>query len=228
MNRFYQTQIHLSESDCLSVSHFCFIEGSLIGADCESDITRPLDYEKWRNKRKETFLAGRLAVRHAQACLNEPAKDIPKSENGSPVWPNEYAGSISHTDNQAVAVLLPRSERVIQYIGIDLERLDNADKLDAADMIGCEEEFERLASAGIEKAQRALLLFSLKESVYKALYPAVGEYFDFLDVALVSIEQTDVFVFQVRRTLSRGIESGYLVKGRCKILGGDVMTWAYC
>jgi enterobactin synthetase component D len=228
VNRFYQTQIRLSESDCLNVSHFCFKEGSLIGADCVFNITRPLDCEKWRNKRKETFLAGRLAVRHAQTYLNEPAKDIPKAEDGSPLWPNEYTGSISHTDNQAVAVLLPRSQGDIQYIGIDLEQLDNADKLDAADLIGCKEEFEILASAGIEKAQRALLLFSLKESVYKALYPAVGEYFDFLDVVLVSIEQTDVFVFQVRRTLSRRIKSGYLVKGRYKILGGHVMTWAYC
>lgn len=228
MNRFYQTQIRLSEFDCLNVSHFCFKESSLIGADCGSDITKPLDYEKWRSKRKETFLAGRLAVRHAQACLNEAAKDIPKSEDGSPVWPNEYTGSISHTDSQAVAVLLPRSQGVIQYIGIDLERLDNADKLDAADLIGCEDEFVKLKSAGIEKAQRALLLFSLKESVYKALYPTVGEYFDFLDVVLVSIEQTDVFVFQVRRTLSRRIKSGYLVKGRYKMLGGHVMTWAYC
>jgi len=228
VNRFYQTQIRLSEFDCLNVSHFCFKESSLIGADCESDLTKPVDYEKWRSKRKETFLAGRLAVRHAQACLNEPAKDILKAEDGSPVWPNEYTGSISHTDNQAVAVLLPLSQGIIQYIGIDLERLDNADKLDAADLIGLEDEFEILKLAGIEKAQRALLLFSLKESVYKALYPVVCEYFDFLDVALVSSAANEAFVFQIKRKLSKKITLGFIVEGRYKIQDDHLMTWVYC
>ncbi|MEP7729537.1 4'-phosphopantetheinyl transferase family protein [Marinomonas primoryensis] len=228
MKRFYQTQIRLSESGYVNVSHFCFIEGSLVGTDYDMTITKPLDYEKWRSKRQETFLAGRLAVRHAQAYLNEPAKDILKAEDGSPLWPGEYTGSISHTDNQAVAVLLPQAQGDIQYIGIDLERLVNADKLDIAHLIGLEREFKILIAEGMEKSFLVLLLFSLKESVYKALYPAVREFFDFLDVELISKDGNDFFEFQVKRQLSEKIPSGFILRGSYVIQDEHVMTWAYC
>lgn len=228
MKRFYQTQIPLSESGYVNVSHFCFIEGSLIGTDYDMTITKPLDYGKWRTKRQETFLAGRLAVRHAQVQLNMFAKDIPKAEDGSPQWPNEYTGSISHTDNQAVAALLPQAQGGIQYIGIDLEPLVNADKLDAACLIGLETELKILIAGGVEKPLLILLLFSLKESVYKALHPAVGAFFDFLDVELISKNGNDVFEFQVKRQLNEKIPSGFILRGSYVIQDEHLMTWAYC
>lgn len=228
MKRFYQTQIPLSESGYVNVSHFCFIEGSLVGTDYDMTITKPLDYGKWRTKRQETFLAGRLAVRHAQVQLNMFAKDIPKAEDGSPQWPNEYTGSISHTDNQAVAALLPQAQGGIQYIGIDLEPLVNADKLDAACLIGLETELKILIAGGVEKPLLILLLFSLKESIYKALHPVVGAFFDFLDVELISNEGNDVFEFQVKRQLSEKIPSGFILRGSYVIQDEHLMTWAYC
>tara|TARA_R110000764_G_scaffold147589_1_gene235512 strand:+ start:210 stop:896 length:687 start_codon:yes stop_codon:yes gene_type:complete len=228
VKRFYQTQIPLSESGYVNVSHFCFIEGSLVGTDYDMTITKPLDYGKWRTKRQETFLAGRLAVRHAQVQLNMFAKDIPKAEDGSPQWPNEYTGSISHTDNQAVAALLPQAQGGIQYIGIDLEPLVNADKLDAACLIGLETELKILIAGGVEKPLLILLLFSLKESIYKALHPVVGAFFDFLDVELISNEGNDVFEFQVKRQLSEKIPSGFILRGSYVIQDEHLMTWAYC
>jgi enterobactin synthetase component D len=223
-----QIQIRLSESGYVNVSHFCFIEGSLVGTDYDMTITKPLDYEKWRSKRQETFLAGRLAVRYAQMHLNMFAKDIPKAEDGSPQWPNEYTGSISHTDNQAIAVLLPQAQGDIQYIGIDLERRVNADKLDIARLIGLETEFKVLIAGEVEKSLLILLLFSLKESIYKALHPAVGAFFDFLDVELISKDGNDVFEFQVKRRLSEKIPSGFILRGSYAMQGEHVMTWAYC
>ena len=228
MKRFYQTQIPLSESGYVNVSHFCFIEGSLVGTDYDMTIAKPLDYRQWRTKRQETFLAGRLAVRHAQVQLNMFAKDIPKAEDGSPQWPNEYTGSISHTDNQAIAVLLPQAQGGTQYIGIDLEQLINADKLGAACLIGLEAEFKILMTGGVEKPLLILLLFSLKESVYKALYPAVRTFFDFLDVELISKGGNDVFEFQVKRQLSEKIPSGFILRGGYTIQDEHLMTWAYC
>ncbi|RCX00527.1 4'-phosphopantetheinyl transferase EntD [Marinomonas foliarum] len=223
-----QTQILLPGSHVLHVSHFVFKEGSLVATDYEVSVAKPSGYNNWRNKRKETFLAGRLAVKHAQNFLSVPEVDIAKSEDGAPVWPNEYTGSISHTDNQAVAVLFRSLQIGIQYIGIDLEPFGNAEMLNVTDSIGLQCEFEILISAGVKKELSILLLFSLKESVYKSLYPMVGEFFDFRDVELTSCEGGEYFEFQVKRQLSQRVPLGFVLHGGYKEQEGHLLTWAYC
>ncbi|HDX8597363.1 TPA: 4'-phosphopantetheinyl transferase superfamily protein, partial [Aeromonas dhakensis] len=57
------------------------------------------------------------------------------------------------------------------------------------------EEWGRLAAAartvGLGRAEALTLIFSAKESLFKALYPRVGRYFDFLDARwLTMTEQT--------------------------------------
>ncbi|WP_181417004.1 4'-phosphopantetheinyl transferase family protein [Marinomonas alcarazii] len=227
VNCYSQTQILLFGTHVLHVSHLIFKEESLVATDYEASIAKPSGYSNWRAKRKASFLAGRLAVRHRQSCLNLPLTDIPKAKDGSPVWPEDYIGSISHTEKQAVAVILPRSKQAIQHIGIDLELLDHADKFDAANLIGLASEFEILEAMGVEKKRSTLLLFSLKESVYKALFPLVGEFFDFLDVALVATDD-EAFEFRVRRQLSFVVGSGFTLHARYKIQDDHIMTWAYC
>ena len=228
VNCYFQTQIQLFCSHVLHVSHFVFKEESLVATDYEACVAKPSGYSNWRTKRKETFLAGRLAVKHAQNCLSVPVIDIAKAEDGAPVWPNEYTGSISHTDNQAIAVLLRPSQRGIHYIGIDLEPFSNAEMLDIADSIGSLCEFEILIAAGVREELLILLLFSVKESVYKSLYPIVGEFFDFRDVELTSCEGGEYFEFQVKRQLSQKVPLGFVLHGGYKEQEGHLLTWAYC
>ncbi|MGO2354157.1 MAG: 4'-phosphopantetheinyl transferase family protein [Marinomonas foliarum] len=228
MNCYFQTQIQLFSSHVLRVSHFVFKEESLVATGYAACIAKPSGYSNWRTKRKETFLAGRLAVKHAQNCLSVPLVDIAKAEDGAPIWPNEYTGSISHTDNQAIAVLLRPSQIGIQYIGIDLEPFGNAEMLNVTDSIGLQCEFEILISAGVKKELSILLLFSLKESVYKSLYPMVGEFFDFRDVELTSCEGGEYFEFQVKRQLSQRVPLGFVLHGGYKEQEGHLLTWAYC
>jgi enterobactin synthetase component D len=60
------------------------------------------------------------------------------------------------------------------------------------------------------------------------LYPAVREFFDFLDVELISKDGNDFFEFQVKRQLSEKIPSGFILRGSYAIQDEHVMTWAYC
>ena len=221
-----QTQISIGEYGFLNISQFFFQEHGLIDSECEAKVTKPEGYEKWRVKRKESFLAGRLAVRYAQYCLNLPMVDIPKGSNGSPIWPNNYTGSISHIDGQAVAVLLLNSHSHIKGIGIDVEKTSHSNQLEELDMIGRESELQVLTDINVEARLARLLLFSLKESVYKALFPIVGTFFDFLDVDLISCHKNTV-TFQVKRQLSDQVQKGFQLKGNFIQEQDHLITWAY-
>nr|WP_249422232.1 4'-phosphopantetheinyl transferase superfamily protein [Marinomonas lutimaris] len=227
VNCYFQTKIQLFGSHVLHVSHFVFKEESLVATHYEASVAKPSGYSNWRTKRKETFLAGRLAVKHAQNCLSVSVVDVAKAEDGAPVWPNGYTGSISHTDNQAIAVLFRPSKIGIQYIGIDLEAFSNAEMLDVTDSIGSQREFEILSIAGVKKELLTLTLFSLKESVYKSLYPLVGEFFDFLDVELTSCEGGEYFEFQVKRQLSQKVPLSFVLRRGYKEQEGHLLTWAF-
>jgi len=226
VNHYSQIPIFINENMILNASHFSFQQGSLVGSDNESEITKPNTYHQWRRKRKETFLAGRFAVQHAQVNLQLPTINILKAKSGSPIWPTGYTGSISHTDNQAIAVLLPFEQQEIKGIGIDIEDVDRADLLEDNSLIGHHREFQVLKEAGIRVSLSCLFLFSLKESIYKALYPVVGEFFDFLDVELMEVEE-GILYFQVLRDLSETVQEGFILRGGFSYEGDQLLTWAY-
>lgn len=226
MNDYYQTDISLAEKGYLKVSHVLFEAGSLIESDDSKTIPKPDAYDSWRTKRKETYLAGRLAVRHAQASLNLPIVSILKAADGSPNWPVDYLGSISHTDHQAVAVLLLNSHQGVKGIGLDIEDTDKVSLLEDDNIIGTALEFQILSPMVEAKSLARLTLFSLKESVYKALYPLVGVFFDFLDVALIDIKE-EVLYFCVLRDLSDAVQKGFIVRSCFSHQDKTLLTWAY-
>jgi 4'-phosphopantetheinyl transferase EntD len=99
---------------------------------------------------------------------------------GAPIWPAGAVGSISHTDDIAVAVVA-RSEEV-QAIGLDIERV-GAVEPGLWPMLFSET--ERLRLEGVAPHARdtlATALFAAKEAFYKAQWPITGEWLDFLDI----------------------------------------------
>jgi len=137
--------------------------------------------------RRHEFAVGRMLARAALVRLG-CAEDAPvaRGERGEPLWPQGISGSITH-DKHTAAVALMRapgvSKRAGAYApGIDLERLERG-LSDPA--------WEHIRSPGEEKylppsAAPALrvIVFSCKESLYKALYPACGVYFGFHDACV--------------------------------------------
>lgn len=73
-------------------------------------------YEPVRDRRAATD-AGRRAATAALAALGGPALDGAHHDDGRPVWPDGWTGSISRRDGDAIAVVARRGA-----IGIDLER----------------------------------------------------------------------------------------------------------
>lgn len=181
-----KTDISISSELCAAIKNhipaeiaFCCEKIS----SCEGDI-----YEEEsrfiRNavsKRKLEYRAGRVCARAALAKINYPACSIPTGKNRSPIWPSEISGSISHDGDYSIASVALRND--ITHIGVDLVVRQWLDS-DLAKLICSKEEImsvSKILDYGHE-IDPLLLIFSVKESVYKCLYPIVQEIFDFKDV----------------------------------------------
>lgn len=127
-------------------------------------------------KRQAEYLAGRVCARAALQRLD--GRDyVPDShEDRSPVWPAGIRGSITHGQGWAAAVVA--HEGACQGIGLDQESLlddERAERL--AGEILTADELQRLDRSRIGLG--VTLTFSLKESLFKALYPLTLKRFYF-------------------------------------------------
>jgi 4'-phosphopantetheinyl transferase EntD len=123
------------------------------------------------------FRPGRDCARRALLRLGVNAVAIPVGPRREPLWPAGIVGSLSHAGPVAAAAVARRE--AFAAIGLDIE---TDAPLDPA-LIGiiCRpEEIHGLPAAGA--GARAKLLFSAKESVYKALWPLVQRFIDFQEV----------------------------------------------
>lgn len=134
-------------------------------------------------KRQTEYLAGRWCVQNLyhHSGLNIPPPAY--SEQGGPVWPQGWSGSITHTHNFAAAALAPSSQ--IQTVGIDAEYLIKPDTAARVrDSILHPQEASLLDEDWISTLT---LIFSFKESLYKALNPILKRFIAFEEVAVTQI-----------------------------------------
>jgi 4'-phosphopantetheinyl transferase EntD len=124
-------------------------------------------------KRRAEHAAGRACAREALAALGEKPVAIPRdnADRGAPVWPKGVIGSITHCDGYRAAAVA-RSAQILA-LGIDAE----PDGPLPEGVLGAihSTDRERAALAELTAAEPAIhwdrLLFSAKESVYKAWHP---------------------------------------------------------
>jgi 4'-phosphopantetheinyl transferase EntD len=137
-------------------------------------------------KRRREFVTARACARQALGQLGFPAQAIPSGEKGEPVWPEGVVGSITHCTGYRACALARASD--LRTIGVDAEidaPLPAGLLLDVALPEERHRIFELEAVAPGISWDR--LLFSIKESVYKAWFPLARQWLGFED-ATVSID----------------------------------------
>lgn len=140
-------------------------------------------------KRQVEFAAGRFCARQALQKLGYGGvATLPVGQHRAPVWPDGYLGSISHGDGQAMAVAARNQEW--RALGIDIETLlSNEAAQPLVEHLMTAAELAIGVAAGITLERWLSLVFSAKESLFKALYPFVGRYFDFLDAEVCELDE---------------------------------------
>jgi len=127
--------------------------------------------------------AGRDIARTLCEKLGVPITGIPRSPKRYPVWPAGITGSITHDAEFAAAVIAPADR--FDGVGIDIEPAVPLTP-EIRSLVGQPEEwagFSRFVPC--DKA-----LFSIKEAVFKAVYPRDEIFLDFHDVTVAFAPQT--------------------------------------
>lgn len=140
-------------------------------------------------KRQAEYLAGRFAASCALTDLGVIVNDIAIGQHRSPVWPSGISASITHTNNKAMCAAAYSKD--YQYLGIDLEnRLSKESVAEIKSTIINDNENDLLIESCLSIEDAFTLVFSAKESLFKALYPSVGYYFDFTVAEVTEIEKS--------------------------------------
>lgn len=129
--------------------------------------------------RRHAHATGRLLAHHALRTVGATSPSIGVGSHGEPLWPTGIVGSISHTQELALAAVAPKATRA--GIGVDIERIDRAEP-DIHPLLFTDRERE------IHRDRDLTLLFSAKEACYKLYRPIAGRYLDFLDVEIDHID----------------------------------------
>ncbi|KIU62133.1 4'-phosphopantetheinyl transferase [Cronobacter malonaticus ENBT0334] len=168
-----------------TLTSFTFAGHTLWRVDFASDTFTPADllwlphHAMLANavaRRQAEHLAGRIAAVAALRAAGAPFSPPGIGAHREPRWPAGFTGSITHTGHRAWAAVIttPRS------IGIDVENLMDAQTArELAPGIIDNEERALLARTPLPFACALTLAFSAKESLFKALFPQVGDWFGF-------------------------------------------------
>lgn len=143
----------------------------------EAIVARAVD------KRRREFMTARACARTALAGLGLPAAPIGRRERGAPDWPPGVVGSITHcTGYRAAAVA--RGPDVIT-IGVDAEPNEPIPG-DVLRLVASDAERDWISGllASEPEISWDRLLFSAKESVYKAWFPLTSRWLDFSEASL--------------------------------------------
>ena len=176
-------------------------------------------------KRKAEYLAGRYLARRVLAELGHQDFDLLRGEKREPLWPAGIAGAISHNVDTALCAAKPESGA--GGVGIDVETqipLARAEELWTG--IVSEEECQWLRQRPQPFNLLLTLVFSAKESLFKALYPQVRCYFDFLDARIIGVDmQAQTFELELLTTLTPLCHAGRRFSGRFWQQGDAVTTF---
>jgi 4'-phosphopantetheinyl transferase EntD len=134
-------------------------------------------------KRRSEFATGRACAHRALRRLGIEAGAIGSGERGEPLWPEGVIGSITHCEGYRASAVARGAE--LMTIGIDAECHQPLPAGLVTDIARAE---ERAALADLAGSDPAVhwdrLLFSAKESVYKAWFPLAQRWLGFEDATL--------------------------------------------
>ncbi|MFV0278932.1 MAG: 4'-phosphopantetheinyl transferase [Parahaliea sp.] len=150
-------------------------------------LVQPEQLQRAVAKRKAEFLAGRYCARRALARLGLPDARIGIGGQRQPLWPGGVRGAISHTRQLAMAAV--SRDASVCGVGVDVEEvLTPAAMVQIQPLVLNADECDLLSRVRWPRESLVTLIYSIKESFFKAAFPLVQRYFDFDAISLLEID----------------------------------------
>ncbi len=175
-------------------------------------------------KRQAEYLAGRFMARCSLKKLGFQCVDIPIGKHRNPLWPYNILGSITHTQSKAICLITYKCN--YQYLGVDLERILALTLIaEIKNSIINKQEKDIIDNSQLSFEQAFTLSFSAKESLFKALYPSVGYYFDFSAAEIVRICcKNNTFKIRLTQNLTDILKKDMVFSGIFCIVDTSMLT----
>jgi 4'-phosphopantetheinyl transferase EntD len=169
--------------------------------------------------RRVAFAAGRACARRALVGLGIEGEPVTRDADRAPRWPGGVVGSITHCDTHCAAAVASASD--VHALGIDveekarmtaklLERICNRAEQDALENLS-------------DRFSWGTVIFSAKESVYKAYHPSTGAFLSFEDVEIELID-AERFTAHLINADKPDLFGRRALDGRCVLTGPYAAT----
>ena len=139
--------------------------------------------------RKEHYRSGRICAGEVLSKLGTQGQPVLRApQTLEPLWPEGISGAITHSGKWAAAAAGKTSD--VLGIGIDLEDLERQVDSRISRHVCIPEEQKWVQECGEDFLEQNLkIIFSAKESIFKAFFPYTRTYLHFHD-ARILMEQT--------------------------------------
>ncbi|TWH77133.1 enterobactin synthetase component D [Azomonas agilis] len=190
------------------------------------------DFERWNipiprgvAKRKAEFFAGRFCAYQAIQQLTGQGCVPGSAEDRAPQWPKGLVGSISHGHNRAAAIVA--EQQYWHGLGLDIEQHLSSERADylASEILTPQELAQYQLRPAPQRALQLTLSFSLKESLFKALYPLTQRHFYFQDAQCLYQPQRQPIALRLLTDLSEEWPKGRYLQGHYWVFEDYVVTW---
>ncbi|OWO79792.1 4-phosphopantetheinyl transferase [Photorhabdus luminescens] len=175
-------------------------------------------------KRRAEYLTARYCARQLLAQLGQPEFNLISGNDRAPIWPEGICGSVSHSTYCAIVLAAPQINN--RLIGVDVEAIVDRQNIDEiTKMIVNDREIQLLKHCHLPFEQAFTLAFSVKESLYKALYPQVKRFFGFeaAEITALSLENNEITLV-LRETLTHHYPTGTIFRGQFIIYPQEILT----
>ena len=174
-------------------------------------------------ERLAEFTAGRLAARGALRSLGIDPRPIVRDESRAPVWPEGIVGSISHCAGLCVAAVARSTD--VMGLGLDVEPAEPLARELVPSVCSAGELNDLGKLSRPPAADWPRIVFSAKESYYKAWFPIVGRPLDFSDVTIRINHRRSTFTIDHRDDYAGPLPPwGRSAGGRFALEGGYLVT----
>jgi enterobactin synthetase component D / holo-[acyl-carrier protein] synthase len=193
-------------------------------SDCQSHLEEALLLNpNVSPKRRAEFTLGRAA---AQRALKQIGFDNPppvlQGRSFEPLWPEGIVGSITHCHPWTIAIAAKRTPALT--VGIDLESIQRMGREDVSSLICLDSELGWAHDDG-DFVVRLTMIFSAKETIFKAFYPACQRFIDFKEVKLSWMARRKSFMGEFLTDLSPDLQRGCRCEVRCQRFGDFILTY---